>query len=110
VTSPQFLSHFPLFCIEGTIQISDPLWGPEIGVPEAYPRVTYLGTGFFVPAKGRQKLCFPKGLYQIEPKKNALIAALCGLFFVGGPKIKVKPEVDMRAKERGICYKSFFGS
>ncbi len=39
-----FLSHFPLFCIAGTVQICDPPpLGPEISVLEAYPQVTYLG-------------------------------------------------------------------
>ncbi len=39
-----FLSHFPLFCIAGTVQISDPPLEAR-NQRKTYPRVTNLGGG-----------------------------------------------------------------
>ncbi len=41
--TPSIFKPFSFICIADTVKINDPPLGPEISVPEAYPRVTYLG-------------------------------------------------------------------
>ncbi len=74
--SDPFFKPFPLFCIEGTVHISDPPLGPQISVPESYPRVTCFGGSTF----GYRRLFFFLILHffllnghQQDPKKNMIL-------------------------------------